>query len=311
MTYKAAASLLKDKDNFLILTHLNPDGDTIGSAASLCSALRRLDKQAYLFANPQISSLFKSFIPTEFFASPDYIPEFIIAVDIADVQLFPKQFNGKVDLCIDHHPSNKHYSDKLILEPDKSSCGEIVYKVITSLGLKLSATEATLLYIALSTDTGCFIYNNTNSDSFLAASKYASSGADIFKVNKMLFNSKSPERAALEGKIFSGLEYYCDRKFVIATITLEDISKSRALDSDMDNLAGLASCISGTFASATVKEIENGFCKVSLRSDTLNCSEICNTFGGGGHRAAAGCTIHANPTQAKLLLAEIMEAYIN
>ena len=310
MTGKAAASLLLSNDGFLILTHLNPDGDTIGSASALCSALRRSGKTAYLYSNPQISDIYRSFIPGDYFAPDDYSPDYIIAVDIADIQLFPMNFSGRVDFCVDHHPSNRHYAKNLLLDANRSSCGEIVYKLILSMGIELNEAEATFLYMALSTDTGCFKYKNTNSASFLAASKYAAAGADVFKVNKLFFNTKTSRRISLEGIVYSGIEYAYSGRFAVGSVSLADIASSGAEESDLDNLAGLVSCISGTEITALIRETQPGICKVSLRSDIMDCSEICCNFGGGGHRAAAGFTIHSAPAQTKAVLIDVLEGYM-
>ena len=114
LTIVATASLLREKDNVLVLTHIRPDGDTIGSACALCYALRKLGKNAYLYNNPQFPDAYP-WITEHYMAPEDFIPQFTVSVDLADVKLFPKGYEGKPDLCIDHHPSNTFYAENHLM----------------------------------------------------------------------------------------------------------------------------------------------------------------------------------------------------
>ena len=129
MKTSETAKLFLSKDNFLLLTHKNPDGDTLGSASALCSALRRAGKTAYLFPNREITKKYKPFAEP-FFAPKGYQAAYTVAVDIAAEKLFPLGFEGKADFCIDHHPSNTKYTKQSLIAPSKASCGEIVMQLI-------------------------------------------------------------------------------------------------------------------------------------------------------------------------------------
>ena len=155
------AAALCDRDAILILSHLRPDGDTLGSGAALCSALRRMGKTAYLFPNPETTARYLPYV-AQFFAPADFVPACVLAVDIATPNLFPQGFSGAVDLCIDHHPSNALYAGDTLLHAEKSACGEAVLELIELLTGSVTEQEANLLYIAVTTDTGCFQYANTN-----------------------------------------------------------------------------------------------------------------------------------------------------
>ena len=143
MTISEAADLLRAQDNFLLLTHVRPDGDTMGSASALCHALRQAGKTAYLYNNPQFCDN-DPWIAAPYLAPADFQPSFVVAVDMADTTLFPKGFNGPVDFCVDHHPSNTHYAKQTLVQPKKASCGEIVMKLCKALMGKLDATAADL-----------------------------------------------------------------------------------------------------------------------------------------------------------------------
>ena len=161
MTVSECAKLLGSKDGFLLLTHKNPDGDTVMSAAALCRALRRKNKKAYLYRNTMITSKMRPFVE-KLFAPDGFQPKVVVSVDVATESLFPEGFDGKVDLAIDHHPTNSHFAAAELIDAERSACGEIVQKLIRELTGKITKTEATLLYIALTTDTGAFQYANVN-----------------------------------------------------------------------------------------------------------------------------------------------------
>ena len=129
MNDREFAAALRDRDAILILSHLRPDGDTLGSGAALCSALRRMGKTAYLFPNPETTARYLPYV-AQFFAPANFVPACVVAVDIATPNLFPQGFSGAVDLCIDHHPSNALYAGDTLLHAEKSACGEAVLDVI-------------------------------------------------------------------------------------------------------------------------------------------------------------------------------------
>ena len=144
MNYKQCAKLLLTHESVLILTHRNPDGDTVASAAALCSALRRGGRTACLYPNPQIGDRLRGYVEG-YLAAADYKYKYVVAVDTATEGMLCEGYNGPVDLCIDHHPTNSDYARELLLRADKSSCGEIVLELIKSMNTELTAEEATLL----------------------------------------------------------------------------------------------------------------------------------------------------------------------
>lgn len=306
MNFKECAELLKKNDNYLILTHKNPDGDTVGSAAALCNALRRIGKTAYTMPNIGITEKLGDYI-AEYIAPEGFAPNYVIAVDIASESQLTPNYNGAVQLCIDHHPSNTHYAAALLLCDERSSCGEIVLEVIKALKGSLTKREATLLYVALSTDNGCFKYANTNAAAFRAAAELLRYGADNAGINMRFFRKASPARLKLEGLIYQSLCYYRSGQIAVATITLDMLAQSGAGEEDMDDIASLAGRAEGCDLSVTIRENENGTCRVSLRStDKVNSSDICAVFGGGGHALAAGCSITGTPERAREMLLDVI-----
>ena len=306
MNYKSCADYLRKEDNYLILSHKNPDGDTMGSCAALCSALRRIGKTAYLYPNADVIKKIRPYVE-KFYAGDDFAAERIISVDVAAEGLFAAGFEGSVDLCIDHHPSNSRYAKKLLLKAEKASCGEIVMELVKQLCGDVTKEEADLLYIAVSTDTGCFMYANTKPDTHRAAAKLMEYGAECMVINQIFFKKKSAARLRLEGMVFSSMSFYRDGEIAVVKITRDMLNKAGATEDDLDDIAGLAGMAEKSLVNITIREKSDGSSKVSLRSGKeVNSSRICAVFGGGGHDMAAGCTISSAPDKAEKMLLEVI-----
>lgn len=305
MTISEAVKILRENDNFLIVTHIRPDGDTIGSSSALCYALQKIGKTAYLYNNPQFEDSYP-WIVEPYIAPEGFMQNYTVSIDMADEQLFPQGFKGSVDLCIDHHPSNTLYAKNTLLWPDRASCGEVVMEVVKEL-CGLDSAVADLLYVAVSTDTGCFVYGNTTGDTLRAASELCYAGARNTFLNKLLFRTSSKARLSLEAQIFSSLRYYNDGKTVIAIVTKEMLDKAGAKEQDCQDIAALPGRAEGAFTSAMIKEIDESHCKVSLRSNgVVDANKVCAIFGGGGHKMASGCAIDEGCFEAADILADII-----
>ncbi len=299
-------AVLRGADDILLITHSRPDGDTLCSAAALCSALRRLGKNAGLYNNPEITETYaefvKDYIWTEYPEKP-----FIVSIDTADVKMFPIGFSGEVELAIDHHASNPGYAKKSLVYPEKAACGEIIMELIEALCGEIEAEEANLLYAAVSTDTGCFMYGNTNPQTLRAAAELIEYGAENGRLNKLLFRSMSYSRLKLEGLIYANMRSYRDNSINIAIVTLDMMAEAGATENDCDDLASLAGKVRGSVVAITVRELPGGRSKASVRTnETVNASDICARFGGGGHSMAAGCNAEMGPYEFADALLEVV-----
>ena len=153
-----AAAALQAADDILILTHRRPDGDTAGCAGALCRGLQQIGKRAYILENPEITRRYAPLI-VPYYPPEDFVPAYVVSTDIAEEKLFPdtaEPYKGKVDLVIDHHGSNDGFGKKNLIRPDAGGCAEVLYDVLTALGVKFTADIAECIYIGVSTDTGCF-----------------------------------------------------------------------------------------------------------------------------------------------------------
>lgn len=307
MKPEEVAAWLAGRDRFLLVTHRNPDGDTMGSAAALCSALRRAGKTAYLFPNKQVTEKLLPFVKP-YYAPAEYSPACIVSVDVATEKMFADGFAGNVDLSIDHHPSNSHYAPEACICGERAACGEIVLQVITALCGELTKEEADLLYIALSTDCGCFQYANTDAHALLSAAALVTAGADNARLNQIFFRKVSIPRIKLEGLIYANMSFHRDGKVVVAIVTDEMIAEAGATEDDCDDLAGLAGRAECGEVSITIRDYPGGHSKVSVRSgESFDSCALCARFGGGGHKMAAGCNLPVPPLQARELLLQAID----
>jgi phosphoesterase RecJ-like protein len=312
MTISETARWLYERDNFLVLTHRRPDGDTLGCAAGLVQGLIRAGKTAYILNNPEATARYTTYVEKHW-APEGFRPSQVIAVDIASPELFPvtgTSYADKVDLCIDHHPSNSLYADLLCLDTTKSSCGEIIFELLMELSGSLDSETATSLYVAVSTDTGCFQYGNTNSNTLRTAAALVDAGAPIGELNRELFRKKAKSRVLLEAMITSGMEFYFDGAVAIAMITRDMMTKTGAGENEMDDVAAIPGSIEEVIVGITIREMTGPCdCKVSVRTTPLvNASDLCAQFGGGGHAMAAGFSLAVTAEETKKLLLEALDS---
>ena len=307
MRPEEAAALLREKDRILLVTHRNPDGDTMGSAAALCSGLRRLGKTAWLYPNPQVIAKLLPFV-APFYAPEDYAPDYIVSVDVATEKMFAEGYAGNVDFAIDHHPSNSRYAPLDCICGDRAACGEIVLEMLKILCGGVTKEEADLLYIALSTDCGCFQYGNTDAAALRHAAELVEAGADNARLNQLFFRKVSAARIQLEGLIYNSMSFYHDGKVVVALVTDEMLRQAHATEDDCDDLAGLAGRAECGEVSITIRDYPGGHSKVSVRSgESFDSCALCARFGGGGHKMAAGCNLPVPPLEAREILLKAID----
>ena len=302
MTYTEAAAWLRAHDRYLILTHKRPDGDTIGCAAALCLGLRGLGKTAHICPGTGETHLFTPYL--EGLLAPEgYEPETVVSVDIAARGLFTKSgqpwLERGIDLAIDHHPSQEFFAKETCLDAGRAACGEIIYDILNELG-QVNGETAVPLYVAVSTDTGCFQYSNTTADTHRVAAALVDTGIDVFPLNKRHFRTKTWARLQVERLIVERMHRYEDGKVAVAPVSLALMDEAGATEEDMEDIAAFLGQIEGVETSVTIRELEDGACKLSVRtSGGLNATRVCALLGGGGHAAAAGCTVDGTLEQAE------------
>ncbi|MBR2877270.1 MAG: DHH family phosphoesterase [Clostridia bacterium] len=288
---KQCVEILKENDNFLVLSHEHPDGDTLGSAFALMSALKKLGKKRAFMCSDEMSKDFSYMYEG---IENDDIGEnpFVVAVDVADTHLLgdlAEKYGDKINLCIDHHMSNAYFAEKLLLENRAAAC-EIVFEVIKALGVEIDEYIANCLYTGISTDTGCFRYQNTNSKTFRSVADLVEIGVNTKMINKLMFETKTKSFLELELLARKTLEYHFDEKCAIITITQAMYEESGSNEHECYPITALPRQIEGVLVGAVIKEKQSGAYGISVRTEgDIDASEICARLGGGGHAGAAGC----------------------
>ena len=311
LTIAETAAFLRRCDNVLILTHIRPDGDTVGCAAGLCIALRELGKTAYVLRDDGTSDLFTPYLQG-LTAEDGWQPDTVVAVDIAAASMFHTAalpYRDRVDLAIDHHPSQEFYARETWLDSSRASCGEIIWDILCQWG-PVSREAALPLYVAVSTDCGCFVYSNTNAACHRTAAEMMATGIDFYNANRRHFRTKSFKRLRLESMLTDGMELYDGGEIAVVTLTLDMIAQLNAKEEDLDNISAFVGQIEGVKTGVTIRQLTDTQCKISLRTDPgdLNASHICALLGGGGHAAAAGATVDGSPEDTRCaILAAIRE----
>lgn len=312
LSVKQTAQLLQSKDRYLILCHRYPDGDTIGSAFSLCRALRSIGKKANVMCADIIPSKY-SYI-YEGLEGDNFRVENIIAVDVADPKLLgpsvEKEYGGRVMLCIDHHGSNTGYAENLLLDSTAAAAGEIIWRLIKQLGVTPDVKMGEAVYTAISTDTGCFRYSNVTAQTLRLASELLELGVNTVPINKLMFETKSKARIEIERGLYRNLEYWFGGRVAVVSLTNEMITAAGAGEGDLENIAAMPIKIEGVKVGITFRQCDGGF-KVSVRSiPGISACDICKEFGGGGHVVAAGCTIPGDLDMAMLEMQRVLEKYL-
>lgn len=309
----SAVDFLKERDNFLILTHANPDGDTLGSAFALKYALEMLGKRAEVRCNDKIPKKF-DYLGTV--GSEDFSLDTLIAVDVADTKLlgdaFEKKYADRIELCIDHHGSNRLFAERTFLEPYAAAACEMILEIIHSLELTVSKQIADCIYTGLATDTGCFRYSNVTPRTMRMAAEMIECGADNVTVNTVMFETKTRTYVALEKLAVGGMKMYLDGKCAFITVTQEMYRQSGSDESEVDAISSLPRQIEGVLVGVTMRERPDGSYKVSMRSNRpINVAEICAEMGGGGHPQAAGCQVEGTLEAATQAVIKSIENYIS
>ncbi len=309
-----AARLLKRADNILIITHVRPDGDTLGSAFALMYALEDMGKRVCVACDSKITKKFL-FLTGEEDLEPRFKPDFIVAVDIASPQLLGKsmeEFADRIDLVIDHHPTNTRFARWNLVADTSSAAGIVVFRLLQKMRAPFSQRITDAIYVAVSTDTGCFRYSNTDAETLRIAAALVENGADSEHLNQILFEVVSPGHVALQGLALKTLHYFANGKIAIIRVTLDLIAKAKATDDDIDNISNLARNIEGVEVGLSFREVAPDEFKISARSNgDVDVAHICSLFGGGGHKRAAGCQLKGeiNEVEGRIVTAILNEYF--
>ncbi len=301
LTLKNVAKFFKKNDNFVILTHASPDGDTLGAGYALYYGLKRLGKNAEVVCPDIIPQKFTYFLcETDHINRDDAV---IVAVDIADKRLLGSlecEFGDNVDINIDHHISNTRFAKALYLDAEASATCEIIYELLDALNVKLDDITAKALYTGIATDTGCFKYSCVTAKTHKIAAALYDYNIEADVINKIMFDTKSKNLLTLERMVLDTAEYHFDDKCIILTVTAAMQEKTGCCGPDLEGITDISRSVDGVIAGVTIKQTGSDAYKASLRTyEPLNASEICKSLGGGGHKNAAAVVICGSLSEVK------------
>lgn len=309
------AKLLLSSDRILLLCHMKPDGDTLGSAFALCHALKKLGKTVRVECSDGFPARYEVlFGDVPVYKQPEFPPEVVVAVDIADTQLLGVQtsrYKDRIDLCIDHHPSNTRYAKQLFLNGQAAATAELVYQVICEMGVSVDRQIANCIYTGLSTDTGCFRYSNTTSYTMRLAADMMDLGIESYAINRRMLEMKSVGRIQLERIVMDTLEYGFNNRYAVIVISRDAVEETGVQEDELDGIAAYPRQIEGVEIAATLRQKGPEEYRISMRCGIpYNASEICGRLGGGGHARAAGCTLRGTLALVKAtLFASVKKAF--
>lgn len=308
--------IVKSSKNILIISHVNPDGDTLGTMCALQSAIYlQYKKKAEMLILSKLPKVYE-FLPNineaktldMFDKSREY--DLVVSVDVASIDrlvdsqiLFDK---AKFSVNIDHHRTNDNFGNLAIVEPKASSSGEVLYKILKQLNWKMNFDTITCIYTAILTDTGGFRFENTSAEVFRIAAELTEMGINPKDMYKKCYETKTKAAVLFQNYCVGKAIFSCDDKIAYTIVYKKDIENYAVGDDATDGIAEALRSISSTDVSFVVKEVDAKICKISMRSKKANIANVCSVFGGGGHKFAAGCTIKLSCDEAvKKLLAEI------
>lgn len=312
LSFEEVCAALVDPKPTLILFHRNPDGDAVGSAFALKRILTALGSPAWCVAPDEVPRRLRFLADAEQSSVlPDAIPNAmigtrVISVDVASPSQLGnlrEQFEGKVDLMIDHHAGGTPFADHFIL-PSAAATGEILYSFIRSLRdagkLQNDRTVNERLYAAVSSDTGCFRFSNATPLTHRVAAELIESGIDAAEINHLLFESDSLDQVRAEGAAISNLGFAANGKIGYVTFPHSLKVSLGIAEEHLDTLIDIPRSIEGVRIAFSVRQPSSeGVFRVSMRAACdYDVSALCAKFGGGGHKRAAGCTIEAESMEA-------------
>lgn len=305
---KKVMQVIRRHRRFLVTSHVNPEGDALGSALGLASLLKRLGKTVTVGQAGGVPRSF-DFFPrvATVLSRPNgsFSAEVSMIVDVpvlSRVGVF-KRLIERIPLVvnIDHHVSNERFADVNWVDPKAAAVGEMIYRLYRAFRLKPSKEEALCLYTSLVTDTGSFRYMNTTPAVHRIASELIATGVSPLRVAQELYESKTAQDLRFIGNVLRTIRHSPDNRIAWLEIPLATLRASKTSPDVLDELVNFPRSVRSAQVAFVLRETpEPGKIRVSMRSKgTVNVDRIARVFGGGGHVAASGCTVSGTLAQAR------------
>ena len=305
--------LLKAAKKLVIVSHVSPDGDTLGSSLALMHALCMLGKEVIMNVDDDISTVY-SFLPgiAEYrrFAPDESVDaDLLVIVDASSADRAGNALEvvkSPAVLNIDHHKTNTQFADYLYLDSDAAATAEIIYSLLLEMGIKLTRDIATCIYEGIYTDTGSFKYSNTTSNTLKTAADLLNYGVNPSLISDNM-ELKSRSQVEMLRKVLETLTFLKDGKIAYIEIPLELYDHNV----ETDTFISYPRYVEGVEIALLFKQVEENLTRVSFRSKEIDVAKIALSFGGGGHKKAAGCSIYAPLKEAeKVILEAVGELFV-
>ncbi len=290
-----AVRFIEEQDQLLLVSHISPDGDTLGSALALYAALKAMKKNVQLACCEPVPPKY-AFLPlADELRSPEEIEPFtaVVYIDCADIgragALAEQSKSAAHSFCIDHHESNKGFAEENWIS-FRAATGELIFELLLSLPVVITPNMALCLYTALATDTGNFAYSNTSPQTLITAARLLAFGFDMPELNRRLFRSMSLPHAKMIGEALGKVHLLAGGSVAVACLSAETMRRFDATAADCEGVIDYLRDIEGVEVACLLRDSKAGVIRVSLRSKRYcNVGKIAQSLGGGGHERAAGC----------------------
>lgn len=308
ITLEQIAELLKKHNKFVVTAHVNPDGDALGSVLALSNYLISIGKNVTCLIDDDIPSNFNFLNNIKMITSPvenKINADLLIVLDSSDLERIGRvrQLTSAPILNIDHHVSNNQFANYLYLDSNVAATGEIIFQLLKLMDAQITVAIAEYLYTAIATDSGFFKYSNTSESTMKIAAELIHYGVKPNLISEALEKKPLSSIRALP-KVLETLELFANNTIACICITQNILELCDSTEGFID----FPRVIDGVELAIMIKYVDDVSCRVSMRSKTIDVSKIATSLGGGGHKKAAGCTIHQSLIDSKKT---IVDAAIN
>ncbi|MDW7650591.1 MAG: bifunctional oligoribonuclease/PAP phosphatase NrnA [Bacillota bacterium] len=302
---KEIAARLQQSRAVLLTAHIMPDGDSIGSILGLGLPLRKAGYRVTMFSADEVPARYRFLagaedIITGSFPQGDY--DCIVALDCSDhLRIRPvwERVSEYFLINIDHHPTNQKYGQMNLVDPRAAATGEIVFDLLAKMGLPVDTDTAAALYVAISTDTGSFKYENTTPKTHRVVADLLHAGVKLAEITPRVFDMRTRTAVCALREALASLQFSEDGKIAWITLGSEEMGRCGAKDEDLDGVVNYAKNIEGVEVGILLREKDDGTVKVGLRSRSVDVAKVAESLGGGGHVRAAGCSLEMKLREAE------------
>ena len=307
-----AVAFLTKYDSFLLMAHVAPDGDTLGSCLALQKLLQQLGKQAWVVCDDPLPHLY-AFLPgADGLLAPDAAvdAQAFVAVDCADVGRTGSQWDRvgtKPSLCIDHHITNPAFATVNHIE-DCAATGELITLLYDAFGQPINPEVGACLYTAIATDTGNFAYSSVTPRTFALMGKVMESGFDLPECNRLIYRNQRLQKLRMTARTVENAKLYRDDQVIVATLSKAETEAVDGLKADAEGIIDSLRDVETVVVACFLREEGENDVKLSLRSKgKVDCAALAKAYGGGGHVRAAGATLYMSLAEAE---AEVTKALL-